>query len=106
MPIDPDPLSVFAGAPDGIDGLLTKNDPTNGGITYDAFDPDAFGKVLLGEGFWLYQTQGGTISIVGIPDGVPDSSNNMTDMWISLPGNQLDGVDEGGWHLFGHPFLS
>lgn len=108
VPFNPDPLVVFAGAPDGIDGLLTRNDPTWGGVTYDSLDPSLFGNILLGDGYWLYQANTGTISYEGVPDGVPDSSGNMTDMWISLPGNQNDNQTEpplgGGWHLIGHPF--
>jgi len=108
VPFNPDPLSVFAGAPDGIDGVLTRVDPTNGNITYDGFDPAGFGNVLLGDGYWLFQSGGGTISYDGVPDGVPDGSGNMTDMWISLPGNQADAGAEppsgGGWHLIGQPF--
>jgi len=76
-----------------------------GGITFDG-DVNAFGGILLGEGYWLNcEGSGGTVSneIVGIPDGVP-SGGTMTDMWISLPGHQTDGLDAGGWHIIGHPF--
>jgi len=105
VPFNPDPNDVFDGAPYGVDGLLTRFDaPSSGNITYDSLDPQAFGNILLGDGYWLYSYGGGTIDFDGVPDGVPDGSGNMTDMWISLPGNQLDGQDAGGWHLIGHPF--
>lgn len=104
VPVDPAPLSVFAGAIDGIDGNLTRNDPAAGGITWDSLGGDeAFGNVLLGDGYWLYQNSEGesTISYEGLPDGIPDVNNNETDMWISLPGA---GNGNGGWHIIGNPF--
>ena len=102
VPFNPDPEAVFANAPQGIDGLLTRWDPSSGGITYDALDPDAFGKCLLGDGYWLQCWSGATISFDGVPDGVPDNAGNKTDMWISLPGNQ--NTNSGAWHHIGHPF--
>lgn len=105
VPFNPDPNSVFAGLADGIDGLLARYDPSGGIVTYDSLDPSVFGNVLLGDGFWLMVYSGTqTVSYDGVPDGVPDGAGNKTDMWISLPGNQNDGQDAGGWHLIGHPF--
>jgi hypothetical protein len=61
--------------------------------------------VLLGDGYYYYANEThSVVSYDGVPDGVPDGSGNMTDMWISLPGNQFDGKDKGGWHMIGHPF--
>jgi len=101
VPFNPDPASVFAGAPDGLDYRLYGNDPAAGGTVYDSLDPGAFGNVLLGDGYWLNQDSTGTISFDGVADGVPDSSSNLTDMWISLPGA---GSGAGGWHLIGCPY--
>lgn len=103
VPFNPDPAAVFAAAPQGIDGLLSRTDPSSGGITYDALDPTGFGNCLLGDGYWLQCFSGPTtLSYTGVPDGVPDGSGAMTDMWISLPGNS--NTNSGGWHQIGHPF--
>ena len=104
-PFNPDPLSVFAGAPDGLDYLLYRFDPSGGYVTYDALDPSTFGNCLLGDGYSLnVYASTGTISYQGFPDGLPDAQGVKTDMWISLPGSQTDGLDAGGWQLIGHPF--
>lgn len=108
VPFNPDPLSVFNGV--NIVGTLWRLNPTDQAmVPYDDLDPAMFGNILLGDGYQLWcdaplGTYVTTITYEGVPDGVPDGSGNMTDMWISLPGNQLDGVDEGGWHLIGQPF--
>jgi len=103
VPFNPDPLSVFAGI--NIVNTLSRFDaPSQTGVPYDDLDPAPFGNILLGDGYWLLSDGAYTVSYSGVPDGVPDASNNMTDMWISLPGYQLDGQDVGGWHLIGHPF--
>lgn len=103
VPFDPDPASVFADAADGVDGLLYRTSPSEGGsIGYDEFDPDFFGGVLLGDGYQLMVISGDQeISYQGVADGVPDANEVKTDMWISLPGA---GSGSGGWHLVGHPF--
>ncbi len=104
-PFNPDPLSVFANAPDGIDYMLFRYDPSSGWVTYDSFDPEMYGGVMLGEGAMLTATTSATISYEGFPDALKDSAEAAgTDMWISLPGNSMDGVDAGGWHLIGQPF--
>jgi len=103
VPFNSDPADVFKAAPQGIDGLLSRWDPTYGGIYYDSSDPGTFGGTLLGDGYWLYCYSGPkTITITGVPDGVPDGSGAMTDMWISLPGNSV--ANTGAWHLIGQPF--
>lgn len=103
VPFNPDPLSVFAGAADGIDGLLSRYDPSSGTVGYDSLDPSLFGNVLLGDGFWLnvYSAGHQVLNYTGVPDGVPDGTGAMTDMWISLPGG---GAGTGGWQLIGQPF--
>ena len=102
VPFDPDPYSVFSGI--DIDFNLFRWDAPSQGEVY--FEPDgAFGNILLGEGYYLNNISNAeSFSYNGVPDGVPDGSGTMTDMWISLPGNQLDGTNAGGWHLFGQPF--
>jgi len=103
VPFNPDPLSVFTGI--NVVGTLSRYDaPSQGGIAYDDLDPAAFGNILLGDGYWLLSDGTYTVSYDGVPDGVPDGSGNMTDMWVSLPGYQLDTDDAGGWHLIGQPF--
>lgn len=102
VPFDPDPLSVFADAPSGLDYLLGYSDPTQGGdVWFDELDPSMFGGVLLGTGFQLYTYEDATLTYEGVEDGVPDDLGVKTDMWISLPGS---GAGTGDWHLIGHPF--
>jgi len=103
VPFNPDPLAIFGSVP--VNGTLWRlNAPDQGMTPYDDLDPAMFGNILLGDGYQISCDAGATISYDGVPDGVPDGSGNMTDMWISLPGNQLDGADAGGWHLIGQPF--
>lgn len=103
VPFNPDPMNVFAGI--NIVGTLSRFDATTqSGVIYDDLEPETFGNVLLGDGYWLLSDGNYTVSYEGVPDGVPDGSGNMTDMWISLPGYRLDGQDAGGWHLIGQPF--
>lgn len=106
------PLVPYNPAPDALFGTvlaqssLTRLDaPYQREITYNT-DPAAFGNILLGDGYILNYTGSTavTISYEGAPDGVPGSSGNMTDMWISLPGRQIDLSNLGGLHWIGHPF--
>ena len=92
IPLDPDPVSVF-GSPGVIDFRLYKWDAVNKGTqVYDALDPDAFGDMLLTDGYWLKNTTGSneTVSFSGLND------NDAMDVWISLP--------KKGWTMIGHPF--
>lgn len=69
---------------------------------------EAFGKLLLGDGYMLNCSIPGktTITYTGVPNGVPDAGGNKTDMWISLPGKQGDSNVPygGGWHLISTPY--
>lgn len=86
-------------------GGMTRVDATTGSQpTY--LVNDNFGKLLLGDGYQLNVTSACTVSYVGVPNGVPDTANKKTDMWISLPGLQNDGVSAGGWHLVGTPYAT
>jgi len=103
VPLTPDTASVFANFDLMFTTGLTRWDsPTQSMLPYDPFSENGgeFGRVLLGDGYWLYDTAN-TITYSAVPDGVPDANNNMTDMWISLPGT---GSGNGGWNLIGHPF--
>lgn len=103
VPINPDPAAMFGAVP--ISGYLTRLDAATQNMqTYDEIDTSAFGNVLLGDGMWLYGFGSTTFTYTGVPDGVPDGAGVKTDMWISLPGNQLDTDNAGGWHLIGQPF--
>ena len=109
VPMDSSPLSVFGGDPPipaiSIDGYLTRKDaPTQTDITYDSISPSSFGNMLMGDGYWLYCSNPGTIVYDALPDGVPDGNSTIYDVCISLPGNQLDNQNSGGWHFFAHPF--
>ncbi|MGQ9455362.1 MAG: hypothetical protein ACUVRS_10620 [Armatimonadota bacterium] len=101
VPFDPDPYSVFEGV--SIDYNLFRWDAPSQSEMH--FGDEGFGNILLGDGYYLNNVDSASgFTYNGVPDGVPDASGTMTDMWISLPGNQLDGADAGGWHLIGHPF--
>lgn len=87
-------------------GNLKRWDAINGSwLTY--FTDEAFGKLLLGDGYSL--RVGGpntTLQYTGVPNGVPDANGKKTDMWISLPGLQGDSNVPfgGGWHLISTPY--
>ena len=106
VPFDPAPTSVFSAIDVAWTDTLTRLDaPSQGWVPYWDWDPATFGNILLGDGYMLYSVTGDeTITYDGVPDGVPDGLGNMTDMWISLPGYQLDAGDEGGTHLIWTPF--
>lgn len=86
---------------------MSRWDPVNGGLLTYLVD-DAFGKLLLGDGYNVEVTLPGktTITYTGVPNGVPDAGGNKTDMWISLPGIQGDSNVPvgGGWHLISTPY--
>ena len=115
VPFNPVPTNMVDGVFDPVfdefaGGSLQRWDsPTQSMIAYTMFDPGPFGNCLLGDGYWL-QLPGdatvlvGSVSYSGVDDGVPDGGGNMTDMWISLPGNQFDGNDAGGWCMISQPY--
>lgn len=107
VPYEPDPAVAFSQFDMMFTTTLMRFDaPTQANITYDAFatPPTAFGNLLLGDGYSFYNPDAGQVSYDAVLDGVPDAAGTMTDMWISLPGDQNDGVDAGGWHTIGCPF--
>jgi len=105
VPLNPAPTEVFAGC--AIDGNLTRFDSSTGlPVLYRASDPSAFAGILLGDGYKLRNptTSDITVTYEGLPDGVPGPDGRMSDMWVSLPGNQSDGLDAGGTTWVGQPF--
>lgn len=105
FPLDPAPTAVFAGY--AIEGNLTRFDSLTGlPVAYHASDPPAFGRILLGDGYKLNNSTGSNITVTyeGLPDGAPDSTGQMSDMWIALPGNVHDGLNAGGTTWVGQPF--
>ncbi len=93
IPTSPDPQLVFPGCPNALAGGLYRYDAaTQSILLYDQYTPDAFGNMLLTDGYWLQLTGSDTnvISFEGITD------NDDTDMWISLP--------KTGWSIIGCPF--
>lgn len=104
VPFAPNPLDVFAGCPNALSGNLSRWDPTYGGVPYSEDEPETFGNILLGDGYWLMCYSGPTaMQYEGVADGVPEMTlSGRTDMWLSLPGNSVD--NSGAWHLLGHPF--
>jgi len=93
VPFNPDVSSIFAAPcdPGGADTMYRFDVGTQGANFYDPMFPGDYGGVLLGDGIW-YQYNGPADpgkpwhewDVVGAPDGLPDSSGVMTDMWISL----------------------
>lgn len=87
--INPTPESVFSGF--DIDSRLTRWDAVlQGTFTYDAWSPEMFGNVLLGDGYWFESDASGSVSFSALDD------NNSMDVWVSLP--------KAGWALIGNPF--
>jgi len=101
VPLDHDPAVIFSDIAD-LDYNLSKWDPSTGGVPFTFDAPEEFGMCLLGDGFWLMNTGAATVPVTydGVANGVPDSSGNKTDMWISLPGSG----NSGAWHMVGVPF--
>lgn len=106
VPLDPVVDNLFTGYDMWFTGFMQRWDaPQQRYVAYDPFDvPGSFGSMLLGDGYWFNYPTTGTISYSGVADGVPDAGGTMTDMWVSLPGNQPDGQNLGGWHMIGNPF--
>lgn len=95
IPTNPDPGAVFDEFGGGLDGRMYRWDAATQSLTmYDVWAPEAFGNMLLTDGYWLdlsYVPQGQTnVCFEGITD------NDNTDMWISLP--------KAGWSIIGCPF--
>lgn len=98
VPFDPDPASVFAACI--ADCALTKFDPTTEQPV--SYGSAGFGNILLGDGVKVFNPTSTTF--VCTYEGVPDGNGVMTDMWVFLVGNQVDGQNSGGMHWVGHPF--
>lgn len=102
VPFDPEPSAVFNGLDfeNGSPALMRMDAVSKNLVTYDYWSmPDtAFGGILLGDGYLVWNDTGAsaTMTINGVPDGVPDALGNKTDMWISLP--------KAGWSLIGYPY--
>jgi len=89
VPLNPDPAAVFDGIP--IEGVLIRWDAaTQSSRAYDEWDPDYFGNVLIGEGYWITTASGASSSYQGLTD------TDSMDIWISLP--------KAGRNLIGNPF--
>jgi len=112
VPLTPDPVTVFSAAGVDVSGdgnsTISRYEATEGNVyDYVSFAP---WNMLLGEGYKIDYRSGTLphaqpvhVSYVGLPDGVP-TGTVMTDMWVSLPGNQFDGQDIGGQHWISTPF--
>jgi len=105
VPIDPAVESVFSEFDMWFTSGLQKYDATQQRyIIYDPLAPENFGGMLLGDGFWFNDPVGDIVTYSAVRSGVPDTNDVKTDMWISLPGNQVGSEDTGGWHIIGQPF--
>jgi len=89
VPLNPDPAAVLGPL---ADGALRWDPITRRYIAYDEFSPEAFGNILLGDGYWVFRTSAGsgTISYSG--------ADVSGDHWISLP--------KAGWTLVGYPNMT
>lgn len=104
VPFDPNPEIVFGDLSLIDDGRLQRRDPVTGNLEgFISFEPEVFGGMLLGDGYKVYVQDGlqHTITYSGAPAGLPDGVGQLTDMWISLPGQS--GMN-GGMHWVGFPF--
>jgi hypothetical protein len=98
IPLDPSPPAVLSQWDPGDGSVLDVryfyrlDAATQTMIPYFMHDPDTFGNMLIGDGYWikLEPTDSAVIQYSGMTD------NDSTDMWISLP--------EAGWTLIGHPY--
>ena len=90
VPIDPAPPSVFDNGM-RLDSMLYRwEGATQSMYMYDEWNPDAFGNLLLGEGYWLFSDTELPYSYSGLDD------TDSMDIWISLP--------KAGWTMIGDPF--
>lgn len=101
VPIGWEPTQVFAPCISQCT-LRMFDAPSQAILTY----PQTDFAILLGEGYKMYNPTTTTFycTYMGVADGVPDSYGNMSDMWVSLPGDQTDDTSAGGMHWVGHPF--
>ena len=88
----PSPVNILPGGLQ-ISNLLYRYDAaTQSQIRYDEFQPDLFGNMLLGDGYWLlsYETETLPYSYQALND------TDAMDIWVSLP--------KAGWAMIGNPF--
>ncbi|MBO7393212.1 MAG: hypothetical protein J6U98_03300 [Abditibacteriota bacterium] len=97
VPFDSAVESVFNGF-DFMFGDQIQTMLGNVGQAYDGWDPENsdLKNIFIGQGYYFYAIEGGTLSYEGVADGVPDSQGTMADMWISFPAK--------GWQMVGTPF--
>lgn len=92
VPLNPAPDAVLqdlANVQD-VDGNIVRWDPINrSNVQFYSFDPESFGNLLIGDGYWVLKTTSG--SLTASYQGVDVSG----DHWISLPRK--------GWTLIGYP---
>ncbi len=91
VPINPDPLVVFAGIPVDSDVPLYRWDAaTQTQYLYDVWAPWNFGNILMGDGYTIYCTAPADYGYDTLSDV------DTMDVWISLP--------KAGWSLIGNPY--
>gem|GEM_PF-661864 len=84
------PSAVFAGVP--LDGKLQGWDArTQGLLIYDEWSPEAFGRIMRGDGYWLRAD-------TSYPLETTAYGGSTCDFLIALP--------RAGWALIGNPFPS
>ena len=89
-PVNPDPVSVFAGV--DIDAKLMRLERFTGSLaTYDAWQPDLFGNVSSDEGYWLRMSSTPTVSYQA---------------WAGTPATHTTHLPRAGWSIIGCPFLT
>jgi hypothetical protein len=90
-PVNPNPIVVFSG--NDISGSLSRYDPTiNSYISYDEFNPNEFGNISVGVGYWF-----------NCPN--PEGCTVSYEASLSPPSNEIP-ISKSGWNIIGKPFNS
>ncbi|MBP6963962.1 MAG: hypothetical protein KBC96_06105 [Armatimonadetes bacterium] len=93
IPTNPTPAAVLDEYGSSLEGNIYRWDAAlQNLVAYSEWTPEAFGNMLITEGYWLALPAGAPAQLCF--EGITD--NDTTDMWISLP--------KTGWTIIGCPY--